>query len=115
MQRKRRSEGKLFELPDDFIAGKDEQFLESFGGYLIAHGLATRWHRRQESGVDVAFEIFGGSTSEELLYRIARDHAQDVFYVADANGRRLDEGPLDHVMAAVDRLARNRSGSEGPA
>lgn len=115
MRPKRREKGKLFELPENFIGERDEQLLESFGAYLIERGLATRWHRRLEAGVNVSFEIFAGHSGNDLLYRIGRDHAHDMFYVADGRGERLDEGPLEHVMAVINRFARYRRGGDGPA
>jgi len=112
MTRKRGGRENVRELPNDFIGTSDEQHLESFAGYLIAHGLATRWHRNRKSGIDVSFEIFGGGCPEKLLFCIGREREADVFYVTDSAGKRLDEGALEHVMAAVDRLARGAGSDE---
>lgn len=106
--------GKIVELPDDFIGKEDEARIESFGAHLIAHGCATRWHWNREHGVDVGFELFRGGPDEELLFAIKRDRANDVFYVLDAAGKRVEEGKLDHIMAVVDALARAGRG-DGPA
>lgn len=102
-ERNERMPENIVELPRGFIGKQDEAKLESFGGYLIAHGLATRWHWRREEGIDVAFVLFG--VGGDFLCSIRRDQERDVFYVAGADGRRKEEGTLEGIMALVERLA----------
>jgi hypothetical protein len=106
--------GKIVDLPDDFIGKEDEARLESFGAHLIAHGWATRWHWNRDHGIDLAFELFRGGSDERLMLAIRRDRAKDAFYVCDADGGRVDEGKLEHVMAVADSMARTARRS-GPA
>ncbi len=102
-------------LPRDFIGKEDQAKLESFAAHLIAHGWATRWHWLESEGVDVEFLIYGGGgPGEELMARIARDSARDIFHAENALGRRLGEGALEAVMTAVHQAARNRQ-PEPPA
>jgi hypothetical protein len=96
---------KIIELPQDFIGMEDQARLESFGGHLIARGLATRWHWNRSHGIDVAFEIYRGGVDETLFCSIRRDHAHDVFYVHGGSANLRDRGKLDHVMASVDAAA----------
>lgn len=103
-------EENIVELPENFIGVEDAEKLESFGGHLIAHGRATRWRWSRRNGIDVAFEIFHGGPHEHLMFAIKRDRDKDAFYVADASGQVLDEGPLDHIMAVVDTIARAAHG-----
>jgi hypothetical protein len=97
---------KVIRLPDGFIGKADEARLESFGGHLIAAGLATRWHWNREAGVDVAFEVFRGGGDERRLLTITRDRSRDAFVANDGAGRVFAEGTLDRVMASSDELAR---------
>jgi hypothetical protein len=107
---------KVIRLPDGFIGKDDEARLESFGGHLIAAGLATRWHWSREAGIDVAFEVFRGGADERLLLTITRDRERDAFVANDGAGRIFAEGPLDRVMAVADELARtNRHTGRSPA
>ncbi|HEU4618562.1 MAG TPA: hypothetical protein VFV10_10995 [Gammaproteobacteria bacterium] len=97
----------IVNLPANFIGKDDEQRLESFGGHLIAHGCATRWHWNREGGIDVAFDVFRGGSEERLFVSISRDRQHDKFIARNARGRLVADGPLDHVMAVVDKLARS--------
>lgn len=101
------SNNNVVRLPNDFIGKEDEIKLESFGGHLIAHGAATRWHWLRARGFDVEFEVLRGGSEEELLVRIGRDRRRRVFYAVDASGQRVAEGLLEHVMAVVDSVARS--------
>ncbi len=103
-------DNNVVELPENFIGVEDSEKLESFGAHLISHGRATRWHWNRESGIDVAFDIFRGGPHEELMFSIKRDRGKDAFYITDASGKVVDEGPLDHVMAVVDTIARTTFG-----
>ena len=96
----------IVNLPPNFIGKDDEQRLESFGAHLIAHGWATRWRWNREHGIDVAFDLFIGGAQERLFVSISRDSGHDKFIAQNARGGVLDDGPLDHVMAVVDKLAR---------
>jgi hypothetical protein len=102
----------IVNLPENFIGKDDEQRLESFGGHLIAHGRATRWHWNRERGIDVAFEIFAGGARERLLMFIVRDREHDKFVAHDGGGGFIAEGALDHVMAVVDKLARSEQNDQ---
>lgn len=93
---------KIVSLPTDFIGKEDEQRLESFGAYLISHGLATRWQWRRENGIDTGFEILQGTQGDELVCTIRRDARRDTWYVADPDGGTVDEGELEQLMAFVD-------------
>jgi hypothetical protein len=104
---------KVIRLPDDFIGKDDEARLESFGGHLIAGGLATRWHWRREAGIDVAFEVFYGGADERPLLTVTRDRERDAFVAKDGAGRVIAEGTLDRVMASADELARAKHGKPG--
>ena len=104
---------KVIRLPDGFIGKEDEGRLESFGGHLVATGLATRWHWSREAGIDVGFEVFHGGADERLLLTITRDRERDVFVATDATGRVFAEGTLDRVMASADELARVIHGKPG--
>ncbi len=96
----------IVELPENFIGVEDAERLESFGAHLISHGCATRWHWNRENGIDVAFEIFRGGPHEELMFSVRRDRDQDVFYVTEPSGAVVEQGALDHVMTAIDAIAK---------
>ncbi len=93
---------KIIELPRNFIGKEDKERLESFGGHLIAHGRATRWHWNRNGAGDDLFEIYTGGPDERLSARVNRDRDLDAFCAAEASGRLIVAGPLDHVMAALD-------------
>lgn len=97
---------EVVRLPDNFIGKEDQARLESFGAYLIVHGLATRWHWNRRRGIDVAFELFRGGADEVRIFCIERSRANDVFVLSDGEGRALERGKLDHIMTVVDRAAR---------
>lgn len=98
---------KIVELPDNFIGRQDRKRLESFGAHLITCGHAVRWRWNRERDMDTAFEIFFGAAHEELPFCIRRDRKKRVFYVTDAQGKRLDEGTLTHIMTAINHLAQS--------
>lgn len=102
----------IVNLPENFIGKDDESRLESFGAHLIAHGRATRWHWNREHGIDVSFEILAGGRKERLVVSVVRDRERDRFIARDPGGSVLAEGPLDHVMAVVDKLGRRTDGDE---
>jgi hypothetical protein len=104
----------VVELPNDFIGKEDQTRLESFGGHLIARGLATRWHWNKERRFDVAFEIYRGGPAEALLFSIRRDSDNDVFYARDEAANLRVRGKLDHVMAFVDAAAHAAHGDAPP-
>jgi hypothetical protein len=93
---------KIIELPRNFIGKEDKERLESFGGHLIAHGRATRWHWSRNGEGDDIFEIYTGGANERLSARVNRDRDLDAFCAAEGSGRLIVAGPLDHVMAALD-------------
>lgn len=98
---------KVIPLPENFIGKKDREKLESFGAHLIGHGRATRWHWGGDRDGGDVFEIYVGGAFEVMAARVTRDRAMGAFRARDAAGRSLSSGPLDHVMAALDRhLAR---------
>lgn len=101
------TDAKVVKLPTDFIGKKDESRLESFGGHLIAHGAATRWHWRRSNGIDLEFEIYRGGAEEELLVCIARDRNHDIYLARDASGKEFTQGSLESVMTIVDAIARS--------
>lgn len=105
---------EIVRLPDNFIGKEDQARLESFGAYLIVHGFASRWHWTRRRGIDVAFEIFRGGSEEKHLFSIERSRAQDAFLVRDDEGRALERGALDHIMAFMDQRVR-RSNPENLA
>lgn len=94
---------EIIRLADNLISKEDREQLQSFGGHIIAHGRATRWHwDRNDKGDDV-FEIYRGGADEALAARITRNRKLDAFYAHDAGGKVITAGMLDHVMAELDR------------
>lgn len=93
----------IIHLPDNFIGKDDRERLEAFGGHVIAHGRATRFHWARDGAGDDAFEIYRGGAHEELVLRIQRDRQQDTYYATDPQGETLSRGSLEHVMADLDR------------
>jgi hypothetical protein len=93
---------KIIELPHNFIGKEDKERLESFGGHLIAHGRATRWHWGSHGEGDDIFEIYSGGADERLSARVNRDRDLDAFCATEASGRLIFVGPLDHLMASLD-------------
>lgn len=105
---------EIVRLPDNFIGKDDQARLESFGAYLIVHGLATRWHWTRRRGIDVAFDIFRGGADETRMFSIERSRARDAFLVRDDAGNALERGKLDHIMAFINQRVRG-PGPEGLA
>ncbi|WP_101069168.1 hypothetical protein [Roseovarius salinarum] len=94
---------EIIRLADNLIGLSDRQALESYGAHVIGHGWATRFAWAWDADGDPHFDIFSGGADEVLAARIGRDRAAHVFYALDAEGARMVEGTLDHVMAELDR------------
>jgi len=94
---------EIINLADNIISKEDHEQLASFGGHLIAHGRATRWHWGKADNGDDIFEIYRGGAEEELVIRISRNRKMDAFYAHDAMGKVVAAGVLDHVMAELER------------
>lgn len=94
---------EIINLAANFISKEDREQLASFGGHLIAHGRATRWHRDKDDNGDDFFEIFRGGANEELVARISRNRELDAFYAHDIAGNVISAGVLDHVMAELEQ------------
>lgn len=93
---------EIIKLADNIISKEDREQLQSFGGHIIAHGRATRWHWSKQDDDDV-FEIYRGGADEELVVRISRNRQLDAFYASDASGKVIAAGVLDHIMAELDQ------------
>jgi hypothetical protein len=109
-------EGKVIWLPRDFIGKEDEARLESFGGHLIAHGSASRWHWERSAGIDLAFLIFAHEVGgdEQLRAKIGRDSGAHSYFAEDDTGRIFARGHLEAVMTVVDQTIRG-AGPVSPA
>lgn len=94
---------EIINLSENIISRKDRELLESFGGHVIAHGRATRWHWHRADNGDVMFEIFRGGSDELLTICINRDRKTDAFYAHDAVGSMVASGELKHVMAELEQ------------
>ena len=94
---------KIINLAENIISKEDREQLSNFGGHVIAHGRATRWHWDKAANGDDIFEIFIGGADEVLAIRVSRNRKMDAFYVYDANGKVISAGVLEHVMAELDR------------
>ena len=92
---------EIIRLAENIISKEDREQLQSFGGHIIAHGRATRWHWEKNGNNDV-FEIYRGGADEELAVRISRKRKEDAFYAHDISGNVIAAGVLDHVMAELD-------------
>ena len=100
----------VIRLPGDFIGKGDESKLASFASHLISRGAATRWYWQRVEGIGTGLLIIRGTShGEELIARIGRNSARDTYHAEGPLGRRLAEGPLEAVLAVVDRIARNSS------
>ena len=93
---------EIIRLADNIISKEDREQLQSFGGHVIAHGRATRWHWNK-NGDDDVFDIYRGGADEELAVSISRNRKLDAFYATDASGKVIATGVLDHVMAELDQ------------
>lgn len=103
-------------LPDNFIGKDDRIRLEAFAGHTISRGRATRWQWSRDTGGD-KFEVFAGGVDEARVASVTRDREADCFRAFDAEGRELDNGDLEHIMAALDRyfMARHGELPDAPA
>jgi hypothetical protein len=99
----------IFEIPDNFIGKLDRNKLESFGGYTIAHGRATRWHWSKDTNGDDVFEIYRGGVNEELAARIRRNRKKDIFCAYDAKNKPIASGVLAHVMSGLERYFNRKN------
>jgi len=106
----------IIQLPDNLISRMDRERLESFGGHSIARGRATRWHWYRKADGDEVFEIYRGSKGVDLLARIQRDRAHDIYRVHDLRGDLISTGMLELVLVKLDSyLARLHHKDPGPA
>ena len=105
---------EIFQLPDNFIGREDRGKLESFGGHVIAHGRATRWHWTADAQGNDVFQIYKGGADEVLAYDISRDRKRDVFLVHDHRGQEVLAGDLEQVMAGLENILATEHG-ESPA
>lgn len=94
---------EIINLADNIISKENREQLASFGGHIVAHGRATRWHWDKAANGDEIFEIFRGGADEVLVLRISRNRKMDAFYAHDAEGKVVAAGVLDHVMAELDK------------
>lgn len=93
----------IIRLADNIISKEDHEQLQSFGGHVVSHGRATRWHWTKNEAGENIFEIFRGGADEELAISISRNRKQDAYYAHDPAGKVIAAGVLDHVMAELDR------------
>lgn len=94
---------EIINLSDNIFSKKDREHLSSFGGHLIAHGRATRWHWAKDVNGAEIFEIFRGGPDEVLSVVISRDRKLHAFYAYDEAGNMVVSGELDHVMAELEQ------------
>lgn len=94
---------KIINLSENIISKKNRCQLESFGGHIIAHGRATRWHWHKIENGDDVFEVFYGGADDLLAVSINRDRKTDAFYAHDAKGDLVASGELEHVMAKLEQ------------
>ncbi|MGB5396303.1 MAG: hypothetical protein WBN96_04090, partial [Gammaproteobacteria bacterium] len=94
---------EIIKLAENHLSKKDHERLASFGGHVIAHGRATRWHfSKGENGAET-FEIFRGGADEVMAVCVSHDRKTHAFYALDELGNMVASGELDHVMAELEQ------------
>jgi len=94
---------EIIKLAENHLSKKDHERLASFGGHVIAHGRATRWHLSKDENGAETFEIFRGGADEVMAVCISHDRKTHAFYAHDELGNMVATGELDHVMAELEQ------------